>query len=229
MKVPGTVVLQGVLGSHAYGLARPDSDEDRKGVFVADALDLLGLHPPKETVVHTDPDYEFHELGKFCRLALNCNPTVLEQLWLGDEGRYEVLGMEGASLLNARSAFLSRRRVKSAFGGYAMAQIQRLQRRGDGTFSSDTKNRREKHARHCFRLLAQGTQLLATGTMRLKVEDPERLFAIGRMDDEDMTKEFDAANETFLGAAEDSCLPEAPDEGLVDELICEIRRLHIGS
>jgi hypothetical protein len=33
VNVPGTVLLSGIVGSQAYGLATPDSDVDRLGMF----------------------------------------------------------------------------------------------------------------------------------------------------------------------------------------------------
>lgn len=219
---PGKVILQAVMGSHAYGLARPDSDYDRKGVYVTPALDLLGLRPPKDTVTHTDPDFEYHEVGKFCRLALKCNPTVLEQLFLtGDQ--YEFTTAEGRALIHARSHFLSKERVRGAFGGYAMDQIKRLQRRGDGSFSSDTRHRKEKHARHCFRLMAQGIDLLNTGHLNVRVADPDRLFEIGRLPDDEMAAAFALEDAALNEAYETSKLPEYPNSNAIDNLLYEIR------
>lgn len=220
MKTPGKKILQGVVGSQAYGLANADSDYDRKGVYVSPPFALLSLDPPRDTVVQTDPDYEFHEVGKFCRLALKCNPTVLEQLFLED---YEILTPEGRILIHNRSAFLSARCVRGAFGGYAMDQIKRLQRRGDGSFSSDTRKRREKHARHCFRLLHQGAELLRTGRLTLKVADPEYLFTVGRLGDNELIAEFGRANDNFQAAAAESDLPELPDRARVNEVLYFIR------
>lgn len=220
--LPGKLILQAVLGSHAYGMARPDSDYDRKGVYVSSAIDLLGLRPPKDTITRTDPDYEYHEVGKFCRLALKCNPTVLEQLFLETDA-YEVLTIEGEWLRAGRWSFLSSERVRGAFGGYAMDQIERLQRRGDGSFSSDTRKRREKHARHCFRLMAQGIDLLLTGNLTVKVPDPDRLFEIGRLPDDKLAEAFVAEDAKMQMAYNDSVLPEHPDMDKVNSLLTLIR------
>lgn len=221
--VPGKIILQAVMGSHAYGLARPDSDIDRKGVYAASTLEIAGLHPPKETVTHTDPDFEYHEVGKFCRLALKCNPTVLEQLYVDD---HEILTGSGWLLVRFRSEFLSRKKVFDSFGGYAMSQIQRLNRRGDGSFSSDTRLRREKHARHCFRLLAQGEELLRTGSMNIKVARPDILFKVGELPDDALTAAFESANEAFQEAYEGSVLPDEPNEKIVSDVLNEIRYSH---
>lgn len=62
------VILQGVVGSTAYGLATPESDIDRLGVFQARTSELLVLHPPKESRVSTSPDVTHHELGNMLGL-----------------------------------------------------------------------------------------------------------------------------------------------------------------
>lgn len=53
VKLPGPIILQAVMGSHAYGMARPNSDIDRKGVYVGATIALTGLFPPPLTVTHT--------------------------------------------------------------------------------------------------------------------------------------------------------------------------------
>lgn len=220
--VPGKIILQSVLGSRAYGMATPDSDYDRQGVFVASRKALTGLRTLNPTASQTGPDYTFHEVGKFMTLALKCNPTILEQLFIEQP---EISLVEGGMLRANRDMFLSTSRVLGAFGGYAMDQINRLQKRGDGSFSSDTRNRREKHSRHCFRLLWQGTELLKTGQITVRV--PERkvamLFEIGRMNDSDMNDAFQQEDAIFKKTAETSILPDAPDFKRADRLLHAIR------
>lgn len=83
------ILLSGVVGSTAYGLAGPDSDVDRLGIFAVPTLSLLGLTPPEESHVTSKPDTTLHEAGKAARLMLAGNPTVTELLWLPDD-LYEV-------------------------------------------------------------------------------------------------------------------------------------------
>lgn len=220
--VPGQVILRSVLGSQAYGMATPDSDYDRQGIFVASRKRLTGLTQQKETVCVTDPDFTFHEVGKFMRLALKCNPTILEQLYVEDP---EVCTHSGSLLRSYAEIFLSRDRVLGAFGGYAMEQIKRLQRRGDGTFSSDTQHRREKHARHCFRLLWQGKQLLEDGhlTVRVHPDKVAQLFEVGRMNDQDLVMAFEQEDALFKASYEKSTLPEKPDFARAEGILTRIR------
>src|SRR5690606_31256568 len=88
----GTLLLSGIVGSVAYGLAGPDSDVDRLGVYAAPTTAFHGLHPPvgkAASKATTSPDCTLHEAGKFAALLLGGNPTITELLWLPDD-LYEV-------------------------------------------------------------------------------------------------------------------------------------------
>lgn len=165
------ILLSGIVGSTAYGLATPDSDVDRLGIFAAPTTALLGLHLPRDSHVSTKPDATYHEARKWCQLALGCNPTAMELAWLPD-ALYEVRTELGEDLIAIRSAFLSARRVKDAFLGYATQQFRRLEARGDGSFSADTRKRTAKHARHLARLVHQGRELYATGHLTVRLDNP---------------------------------------------------------
>lgn len=169
------VLLKGVVGSTAYGLAHADSDQDYLGVFAARTKDLLGLHPPKDSQVSKDPDTTMHEAKKFIGLCLGGNPTVSELLWLEE---YEVNTRIGQHLISIRESLLGADRVRNAYLGYAWQQFERLANRG-GTFSADTAKRTEKHARHMVRLVQQGLELYRTGQLTIRVKDPEYVRDMG--------------------------------------------------
>lgn len=169
-------VLAGIVGSRAYGLDTPDSDTDVLGTFLAPTRSMLGLNPNVDAsdVRHVagGDDSTFHELGKFLRLAVKANPTVSELLWL-EEGLYLARTEVGERLIGIRRDLLSAIGVRNAYLGYAASQVHRVQR------EFATENRREKAARHTWRLLDQGLQLWRTGTMTLKV-DRDACFGFGR-------------------------------------------------
>lgn len=221
-----TLLLQGIVGSQAYGLVRPDSDVDRLGVFAAPSENFFGLHPPigkSATIVRHEPeDLTLHEVGKFCSLALQCNPTILELLWLPDE-LYEVRGEDGYRLIQMRNAFLSRNRVRDAYFGYAEQQFIRLSNKG--RFPDVPASRIEKHARHLLRLLRQGHQLYTTGDMTLKVRDPEEYFAFGRaaVENDHQVKATMLHFQRLFNQAT-SPLSDNPDEARVEDWLRETRR-----
>jgi hypothetical protein len=210
------VILEGIVGSTAYGLAHEGSDVDRLGVFQAPTRDLLGIERPNETRVTRDPDTTYHELGKFVKLALACNPSILELLFLESYTRMTVAGW---SLVLLRDSFLSRR-VFDAYGGYAYQQAKRLEARGD-SFGSDTKNRTAKHARHCLRLLQQGRQLLETGSMRVRIDNPEELLAFGQLPVPEIVARFEEEYAAFRAIA--TILPDQPDKERINDLLVNIR------
>ncbi|MEV5493102.1 nucleotidyltransferase domain-containing protein [Streptomyces bobili] len=218
------ILLSGVVGSTAYGLAHAGSDVDRLGLFAAPTEELHGLHPPQESHVSTAPDRTLHEAAKWCRLALGGNPTVTELVWLPDE-LYEVRTPLGDELMDIRTTFLSAGRVRDAYLGYATQQFRRLLGRGDGSFSADTRKRTAKHARHLKRLCGQGYELYTTGKLTIRVDDPESFHRFGEQvaDDPDTALPLLRRYETAFEEAR-SVLPEQPDERAADAWLRKVRR-----
>lgn len=210
------ILLLGVTGSTAYGMATETSDVDRLGVFQARNSELFGLWPPEETYTTNDPDTTLHELVKFVRLAVKANPTILELLYLD---AYETVHPAGQLLIDNRDLFLSQA-VLQSYGGYVMSQVQRLQARGD-SFGPDTKKRYAKHARHIFRLLRQGRDLLETGAITVKVTNREELFEIGTLPPDQVIARFEPELARFQ--ATPHSLPEQPDLAAINELLIHIR------
>lgn len=216
---PDKVILEGVTGSIAYGLNTEGSDEDIKGIFVAPTRDILGIFPVEETYDHTDPDWSYHEVGKFINLAMKGNPSIIELLYLDG---YRILEKHGKMLVDNRHLFLSNIIYKS-YGGYSISQARKLNARGE-SFSSATKNRYAKHARHCFRLLWQGKELLETGnlTVRVTPKQREELFAIGELPVDKLVDRFEKEFAAFDRTK--SVLPDEPDKERINELLLKIRK-----
>jgi uncharacterized protein len=226
------IILSGIVGSTAYGLATPDSDVDRLGVFAAPTLDVAGLHwnTHRDSHVTTSPDRALHEARKYAQLALGANPTASELMWLpGDliEQRIEL----GDDLIGIRQAFLSAKRVRDAYLGYATQQFRRLENRGDGSFSADTRKRTSKHARHLARLVAQGRDLYATGQLAVRLENPDWYRAFG---EQVAAGDLDAARHLLVDAEDDfdrirTPLPDRPDEDAVARWLRRVRLAHLGN
>jgi hypothetical protein len=217
------VLLSGVVGSTAYGLAGPDSDVDRLGVYAAPTIEFHGLHPPlgkNATKVEHDPgDATFHEAGKLATLCLVGNPTVTELLWLDS---YEAETELGRELVAIRSAFLSAKRVRDAYFGYATAQFRRLL--DTGQFQSKMRKRAAKHGRHLLRLLDQGYELYSTGRLTIRVANPDWYIDHGERiaDDPERARPFLSEAERKFDAVR-SPLPEHPDEATVERWLRRVR------
>ncbi|MEU3452301.1 nucleotidyltransferase domain-containing protein [Micromonospora sp. NPDC006766] len=222
------VLLAGIVGSTAYGLAGPDSDVDRLGVFAAPTEAFHGLTPPEETKVTSKPDTTIHEAAKYARLALGGNPTVSELMWLPDD-LFEVRTPLGEELIGIRSAFLSAKRVRDAYLGYATQQFRRLEARGDGSFSADTRRRTAKHARHLLRLCHQGLRLYATGELEIRLANPQRFVDFGERvasGDIELARAWMADYESRFDAAR-SVLPVEPDRAAVEAWLLRVRHAHL--
>lgn len=220
---PGPVILAGIVGSHAYGLAHDQSDIDRLGVYVSPTDTILGLHGLPETVTGTHPsDHTYHEAGKYLRLALACNPTITELLWLPE---HETVTDEGETLLALRTGLLSASRVRDAYLGYARSQLARLQKRQDGTFSSDTRNRSGKHARHMARLLTQGLELYTTGHLTLRLANPDWYLDFSNAGPAPWETWFTEQANRFSNAT--TCLPDKPDIAAAEQWLLSVRYAHL--
>lgn len=219
---PDNVILEGVVGSTAYGMDTATSDIDTLGVFQAPTTTLLGLDWDTRydsVVTHHPADSTWHELGKYVRLALAANPTVLELLWLPE---HTVITPTGSRLIELRRCFLSQR-VRVTYGGYARQQIQRLLRNHDSrnTPESDTKS-----GRHAQRLLFQLEHLLQTGEIKIRLDPAERdaCFAAGKTAAEDPS-ELQQRFNTELARLDNlpTDLPETPDTATIGHYLVETR------
>lgn len=220
------VILEGTVGSTAYGLATANSDVDTLGIKLLPVEHFIGLEIALDrsmSEVLTDPaDVTYHDLSKYCRLALTCNPTVTELMWLPTH-LYTVIDGSGQWLIDNRHEFLSAKRVRDSFMGYATAQFKRLSERG-GTFSSDTKNRTQKHARHLARLMFQGYNLWSSGELPIVLEDPEWYHQFGRAveQDNDVAKDLISWYESAFDKGR-TVLPDHPNRKLVEEFVKDTR------
>ncbi|GAB7105675.1 hypothetical protein JCM4814A_39890 [Streptomyces phaeofaciens JCM 4814] len=218
------ILLSGIVGSTAYGLAHPGSDVDRLGMFATPTDELHGLRRPQDSHVTTAPDRTLHEAAKWCRLALGGNPTVTELVWLPDE-LYEVRTALGDELIAIRATLPSAHRVRDAYLGYATQQFRKLRNKGEGGISEDSRKRTAKHARHLKRLCTQGYELYATGTLTIRVDDPESYHRFGEQAAADpehalpLLRDFEEKFSTTRSA-----LPEQPDETAADAWLRKVRR-----
>lgn len=118
------VILLGLGGSYAYGTSNERSDIDLRGITLNLPSDLIGLTEFEQYEDH-DTDTVIYSFNKIVKLLLDCNPNTCEILGL-DDNQYLIKTALGQELLDNKALFLSKRAIKS-FGGYAGAQLRRLQ------------------------------------------------------------------------------------------------------
>lgn len=134
------IMFLGLGGSYAYGTYQEESDIDLRGVTLQLPSDLIGL-TKFEQYEDDKTDTVIYGFNKLVRLLLECNPNTCEMLGL-DEEQYLIKSELGQEFIDNSRLFLSKRAIKS-FGGYAGAQLRRLQNAiaRDSLHQSD----REKH------------------------------------------------------------------------------------
>ncbi|HKV38842.1 MAG TPA: nucleotidyltransferase domain-containing protein [Blastocatellia bacterium] len=211
------VIYRCVVGSRAYGLEGPDSDTDRRGIYLPPAdLEWSLFNVPEQLEDHQTQEC-YWELKKFLTLALKANPNSLECLYTP---LVEYVLPLAEDLLAMREIFLSKL-VYQTYNGYVMSQFKKL--------DHDIRKRGEikwKHAMHLIRILLSGIVILEEGYVPVRIEQHrDRLLAIrsGRLPwDEintwrvELHKRFD---EAFLATA----LPDRPDYARANTFLIRAR------
>ena len=138
-------LLLTVAGSRAYGIHTDSSDVDVKGVAIPPAEYYLGylkrfeqadkaehmvvfldtLSPVELAAVEREKlEGSIYELQKFCKLAADCNPNILDSLFCRDE-EVRFISPLGQMLRENRDLFISAK-AKHTFSGYAASQLHRI-------------------------------------------------------------------------------------------------------
>ena len=119
------LLVKHLAGSHAYGTALPTSDTDYRGIFCADPVNLLTpFYTIKEVEDTNEEDTKYYELSHFFKLCLDCNPNIVETLWIHP---FDVVDASDAYwfLREHRQEFLSSK-IAFTTSGYALAQLKRI-------------------------------------------------------------------------------------------------------
>lgn len=119
------LLVKHLAGSKAYGTSLPTSDTDYRGVFVADPVNVrTPFFRVDEVNVANEEDTKVYELSNFMKLVVDCNPNVVETLWVDME---DVVFYHPAYLLLREAApKLLSRKVAFTTSGYALSQLKRI-------------------------------------------------------------------------------------------------------
>ena len=117
------IILLTLGGSHAYGTNNENSDLDVRGCALNSKMQIL-TNENFEQFVNEATDTTIYSFNKLISLLSNCNPNTIEMLGNKSE-HYLYVSEIGKELIDNAHLFLSKRAVYS-FGGYATAQLRRL-------------------------------------------------------------------------------------------------------
>jgi uncharacterized protein len=163
-----------VSGAHLYGFASPDSDVDLRGAFMLPAAEMLGLHPPVETITIEDKatidlDWVAHDLRKFARLMTNHNGYVLEQLF----SPLVVLSTPAhEELIELGRGCVTKPTVRH-YQGFARGRRQRLAEPAPTV----------KHLLYAYRVLLTGIHLMQSGEVVANIQVLNDRFRFAEIDE----------------------------------------------
>ncbi|MCY8636517.1 nucleotidyltransferase domain-containing protein [Bacillus sp. S17B2] len=234
-------ILLAPTGSYAYGTNTENSDKDYKGVCIPPEEYFLGLKAFNEynntggknfKNSRDDVDISIMHINKFVKEAAKGNPTSLELLFM-DENSYLKMTDLGKILIDNRLLFLSKR-VKSTFGGFAKAQMQKLiTKKGNNTgrqelvqqYGYDTK-----FFMHSVRMLTSAIEILETGNYRTYRPDRDMLLDCrnGKYSYEDAIEIIKRYDSKLQEAYLNSSLPDEVDYEKVNKMLIDINREALG-
>lgn len=135
--ISDNLILLAFGGSYAYGTNTEESDIDVRGIMFVPEMNLLG-NKDFEQFEDNDTDTVIYGLNKLFKLLIQCNPNVCEILGCKEEHYVKFSDLANV-ILACKNKFLSKRAIYS-FGGYANAQLRRLQ----NALARDTYSQEEK-------------------------------------------------------------------------------------
>lgn len=244
-------ILSGFRGSIAHGLTiKPEEDV----LFGIDDKDTFSIYCyPYEYYYSLESYYHrgevaekkqnelddvSYEIRKTIHLLSGCNPNVMTYLYNKPE-HYFNISEGGKLLIKMRDIFLAKRRIRDAYSGYAHGQLTKLQsgaykgymgekrRKIVDEYGYDTKN-----AMTLIRLLRNGRELMAEGTMKVYRED-DREFLLdikkGKYTLPEIQKMSDEEFKLTEQAYEKSKIPEENNKTQISELLVDIINIENGN
>jgi len=232
-------VFATVSGAHLYGFASADSDVDLRGAFLLTAREVLGLHPPAETIAiaergPVDLDWVAHDVRKLARLLTSHNGYVLEQIF----SPLVVVSTPAFEELRALARGCVTRPTARHYQGFAKGRRRRLAEPAPTV----------KHLLYAYRVLLSGIHLMRTGEVvahlptlnddfrldgldelvRRKREGGEAVaLADGEVDRHDHA--LDALSAELADAQAASRLPEEPTTvAALEDLVVRLRLASTG-
>lgn len=120
IKDKGLLLFECISGSRAYGLERPGSDTDLKGVYYLPRSEFYGLNYVAQ-VSNESNDEVYYELGRYIELLSKCNPNMLEMLSSPEDCiLYKHPLMDKLSV-----GMVLSKMCKDTFAGYAITQVRK--------------------------------------------------------------------------------------------------------
>lgn len=231
------LILMGYRGSISHGTQLENSidDIDLIGVYIAPPEFYYGWQG-RDTIELFEGDYDIvlYELKKFLYLCSNFNPNAVSLIY-SHETDIKWCTEAGKRLQALRSALMSKK-AYYVFKGYAQSQLKQMEKHSFHGYESSKRQELVdkfgydiKHASHLIRLLRMGCEVLEEGKMRIKRPDAGELKAIkqGQYSHQKITEMARELFQKLDFAYENTCLPEKPDYGAIQEVLNKLIHGHM--
>ena len=217
-------------GSHLYGTNTNESDIDIRGVLLPTIEECIGLRELND-IRNTDKDKNIetvmHPINKFLKLAMKCNPNILEWLFAPKEC-VELVELEFVAVLDNKNLFLSKE-IFHRFKGYAWQEFSSLTKLTGKTGEKRKKQIRHfgyspKNAMNVIRLLEQGIELLNEKCITLPRPNADKLLKIknGELNYSEIVREFDSLINKIEKAYNKTDLPKDTDFEKINNMMIDI-------
>jgi len=179
------LICVAITGSHAYGMQTSESDYDIMGLYLPPEDYILGMLKNEQIEIKEKADNVegmLFSFQKWYHLMVQQNPNVIELLWHHPSMYVYKDSVVWPKLIAVRNQLLSKK-LKHSFGGYAFAQLNRLNKLNEKI--NQNKKRLEefkkygysvKNASHMMRLLNMCFDALVE--KEVQVMRPERQLLI---------------------------------------------------
>lgn len=114
-------------GSRAYGTNTAESDYDYRGIIIPPSScndGFLGKFEQKESLDGYGKDSTAYSIQKFFQLASQCNPNIVELLFIPDD--LAVVRTKYSDAIRAEKQLFLSKKARASFEGYAYQQLHRL-------------------------------------------------------------------------------------------------------
>jgi hypothetical protein len=116
------IILECIVGSQAYGTALPESDVDKKFIYI-EPLESV-LRDEHSIQLNVTKDYVGYEIGRFAELVASGNPNMLDLLAMPEDCIISMSPLFKKYFADNWQKYLTKE-VENAFGRYASSQIEK--------------------------------------------------------------------------------------------------------
>lgn len=237
-------ILSGFRGSIAHGLTIEPEKDIMFGIDDVDTFtvytypheyyfSLESYYHRGEVAEHKENEIDdvSYEIRKTFHLLSGCNPNVMTYLYNKPE-HYTHISEAGKLLIEKRSVFLAKRRIRDAFSGYAYGQLNKLQHGAYKGYMGDKRRKivdeygyDTKNAMTLIRLLRNARELLLEAEMKV-YRDSDQQFLLdikmGKYSLAELQKLSDEEFKLTEKAYADSKLPEENSKNHITELLVDL-------